>query len=68
MKRNSLAVCLSLMVWPLWALRWRNSRLLAKPKVCAAASTSKLLAGLKNPLRSGGHFCVVADRACSGAA
>ena len=65
MKRNTLAVCLSLMVWPLWGAApvAQIQAILAKPKVlCGRFDQTKQLAGLKNPLRSNGRFCVVADK------
>jgi hypothetical protein len=57
MKRKALAICLSLMVWPLLGAApvAEIQAILAKPKVlCGRFDQTKLLAGLKNPLRSMG--------------
>ena len=65
MKRKALAICLSLMVWPLLGAApvAEIQAILAKPKVlCGRFDQTKQLAGLKNPLRSSGRFCVVADK------
>jgi hypothetical protein len=65
MKRKALAICLSLMVWPLLGAApvAQIQAILAKPKVlCGRFDQTKQLAGLKNPLRSSGRFCVVADK------
>ncbi|HET9917321.1 MAG TPA: outer membrane lipoprotein carrier protein LolA [Candidatus Binatia bacterium] len=65
MKRKALAVCLSLMVWPLLGAApvAEIQAILAKPKVlCGRFDQTKQLAGLKNPLRSNGRFCVVAGK------
>jgi len=65
MKRNILAVCLSLMVWPLLGAApvAEIQAILAKPSVlCGRFDQTKQLVGLKNPLRSNGRFCVVADK------
>ena len=65
MKRKALAICLSLMVWPLLGAApvAEIQAILAKPKVlCGRFDQTKQLAGLKNPLRSNGRFCVVADK------
>jgi len=65
MKRTTLAGCLSLIVWPLLGAApvADIQAILAKPKVlCGRFDQTKQLAGLKNPLRSNGRFCVVADK------
>ncbi|HEX6768848.1 MAG TPA: outer membrane lipoprotein carrier protein LolA, partial [Candidatus Binatia bacterium] len=65
MKRKALAICLSLMVWPLLGAApvAEIQAILAKPKVlCGRFDQTKQLAGLKNPLRSNGRFCVVAGK------
>jgi hypothetical protein len=65
MKRKALAICLSLMVWPLLGAApvAEIQAILAKPKIlCGRFDQTKQLAGLKNPLRSSGRFCVVADK------
>jgi len=65
MKRRTLAGCLSLIAWPLLGAApvADIQAILAKPKVlCGRFDQSKQLAGLKNPLRSSGRFCVVADK------
>src|SRR5215208_2770838 len=65
MKRNFVAVALSLMVWPLLGAApiAEIQAILAKPKVlCGRFDQTKQLAGLKNPLRSNGRFCVVPDK------
>ena len=65
MKRKALAICLSLMVWPLLGAApvAEIQAILAKPKIlCGRFDQTKQLAGLKNPLRSNGRFCVVADK------
>jgi hypothetical protein len=68
MKRITLAGCLSLITWPVWPLLGAApvadiQAILAKPKVlCGRFDQTKQLAGLKNPLRSSGRFCVVADK------
>ena len=68
MKRRTLAGCLSLIAWPVWPLLGAApvadiQAILAKPKVlCGRFDQTKQLAGLKNPLRSSGRFCVVADK------
>ena len=66
MKRITLAGCLSLIVWPVHtgaAPVADIQAILAKPKVlCGRFDQTKQLAGLKNPLRSSGRFCVVADK------
>ena len=65
MKRKALAICSSLMVWPLLGAApvAKIQAILAKPKVlCGRFDQTKQLAGLKNPLRSNGRFCVVADK------
>jgi hypothetical protein len=65
MKRRTLAGCLSLIVWPLLGAApvADIQTILAKPKVlCGRFEQTKQLTGLKNPLRSRGRFCVVADK------
>jgi len=65
MKRRTLAGCLSLIAWPLLGAApvADIQAILAKPKVlCGRFDQTKQLAGLKNPLRSSGRFCVVADK------
>jgi len=65
MKRKALLICLSLMVWPLLGAApvAEIQAILARPKVlCGRFDQIKQLAGLKNPLRSNGRFCVVADK------
>lgn len=65
MKRKALAICLSLMVWPLLGAApvAEIQAILAKPKVlCGRFDQTKQLVGLKNPLRSNGRFCVVAGK------
>jgi hypothetical protein len=65
MNRKIFAVCLSLMVWPLLGAApvAEIQAILARPKVlCGRFDQIKQLAGLKNPLRSSGRFCVVADK------
>ena len=65
MKRRTLAGCLSLIAWPLLGAApvADIQAILAKPKVlCGRFEQTKQLAGLKNPLRSSGRFCVVADK------
>jgi len=65
MKRRTLAGCLSLIAWPLLGAApvADIQAILAKPKVlCGRLDQTKQLAGLKNPLRSSGRFCVVADK------
>jgi hypothetical protein len=65
MKRITLAGCLSLIAWPLLGAApvADIQAILAKPKVlCGRFDQTKQLAGLKNPLRSSGRFCVVADK------
>jgi hypothetical protein len=65
MNRKAVAICLSLMVWPLLGAApvAEIQAILAKPKVlCGRFDQTKQLAGLKNPLRSSGRFCVVADK------
>jgi hypothetical protein len=65
MKRIALAICLSLMVWPLLGAApvAEIQAILAKPKIlCGRFDQTKQLVGLKNPLRSNGRFCVVADK------
>ena len=65
MKRKALAICLSLMVWPLLGAApvAEIQAILVKPKIlCGRFDQTKHLAGLKNPLRSSGRFCVVADK------
>jgi hypothetical protein len=65
MTRRTLAGCLSLIAWPLLGAApvADIQAILAKPKVlCGRFDQTKQLAGLKNPLRSSGRFCVVADK------
>jgi len=65
MKLRTLAGCLSLIAWPLLGAApvADIQAILAKPKVlCGRFDQTKRLAGLKNPLRSSGRFCVVADK------
>ena len=65
MKKHFLAVCLSLMVWPLLGAApiAEIHAILAKPKIlCGRFDQTKQLAGLKNPLRSNGRFCVVTEK------
>jgi len=65
MKRNLLAVCLILMAWPFLGAApvAQIQAILAKPRVmCGRFDQTKRLVGLKNPLRSNGRFCVVADK------
>jgi Outer membrane lipoprotein carrier protein LolA-like len=65
MKRNILAVWWSLMVWLLLGAApvAEIQAILAKPSVlCGGFDQTKQLVGLKNPLRSSGRFCVVADK------
>jgi outer membrane lipoprotein carrier protein LolA len=68
MKGKTLAICMSLMVWPVWPVLGAApvaeiQAILAQPKVlCGRFDQIKQLAGLKNPLRSNGRFCVVADK------
>src|SRR5512139_1506666 len=65
MKRKALAIGLSLMVWPLLGAApvAEIQAILARPRVlCGRFDQTKQLAGLKNPLRSNGRFCVVADK------
>jgi hypothetical protein len=65
MKRNFLAVCLSWMIWPLLGAApvAEIQAILAKPKIlCGRFDQTKQLAGLKNPLRSSGRFCVVPEK------
>ena len=66
MKRRIFAGCLSLIVWPVHtgaAPVAEIQAILAKPKIlCGRFDQTKQLAGLKNPLRSNGRFCVVADK------
>ena len=65
MKPKTLAVCLSLMIWPLLGAApvAEIQAILARPKVlCGRFDQTKQLAGLKNPLRSNGRFCVVAEK------
>ena len=65
MKRKALAICLSLVVWPLLGAApvAEIQAILAKPKVlCGRFDQTKQLVGLKNPLRSNGRFCVVAGK------
>lgn len=65
MKRKLLAVGLCLAMWPLLGAApvAEIQALLAKPKIlCGRFDQTKQLAGLKNPLRSHGRFCVVADK------
>ena len=65
MKLKALAICLSLMVWPLLGAApvAEIQAILVKPKIlCGRFDQTKQLTGLKNPLRSNGRFCVVADK------
>lgn len=65
MKRKTLAFCWCLMVWPLLGAApvAEIQAILARPKIlCGRFDQIKQLAGLKNPLRSNGRFCVVADK------
>lgn len=65
MKQFGFVVLLPLLVAPLFGAAPVASihALLAKPKIlCGRFDQTKLLAGLKNPLRSNGRFCVVADK------
>lgn len=65
MKRKTLAICWCLMVWPLLGAApvAEIQAILARPKIlCGRFDQIKQLAGLKNPLRSNGRFCVVADK------
>ncbi|MEO6165431.1 MAG: outer membrane lipoprotein carrier protein LolA [Candidatus Binatia bacterium] len=65
MKRKTLAFCWCLMVWPLLGAAPVSEiqAILARPKIlCGRFDQIKQLAGLKNPLRSNGRFCVVADK------
>ena len=65
MKPIPRALCLGLLIWPLLAAAPPADiqALLAKPKIlCGRFDQTKQLAGLKNPLRSNGRFCVVADK------
>ena len=65
MNSKTLAFCLSLAVWPLLGAApvAEIQGILAKPKVlCGRFDQTKQLAGLKNPLRSNGRFCVVPEK------
>lgn len=65
MTRKGFALCLSLLAWPLLGAApvAEIQAILAKPKIlCGRFDQTKQLAGLKNPLRSNGRFCVVADK------
>ena len=65
MKPKVRAICLGLLAWPLLAVApvADIQAILAKPKIlCGRFDQTKQLAGLKNPLRSNGRFCVVADK------
>jgi len=65
MKKSVLAVSLSLMVCLLLGAApvAEIQAILAKPSVlCGRFDQTKRLVGLKNPLRSSGRFCVLADK------
>ena len=65
MKSKAPAFCLSLAVWALMGAApvAEIQGILAKPKIlCGRFDQTKQLAGLKNPLRSNGRFCVVPEK------
>jgi len=65
MNRTIFASRFILLAWPLLGAApvLEIQAILVKPKVlCGRFDQTKQLAGLKNPLRSNGRFCVVADK------